>query len=86
MLQERRNHILQKVTENGKVRVADLSRELNCSEVTIRNDIKNMDQQGLLQRTHGGAVSLENKVKRKYAGRKYLPEYREKKRDCSVCI
>ena len=56
MLQERRNHILQKVTENGKVRVADLSRELNCSEVTIRNDIKNMDQQGLLQRTHGGAV------------------------------
>ena len=39
MLQERRNHILQKVTENGKVRVADLSRELNCSEVTIRNDI-----------------------------------------------
>ena len=26
MLQERRNHILQKVTENGKVRVADLSR------------------------------------------------------------
>ena len=28
MLQERRNHILQKVTENGKVRVADLSRDL----------------------------------------------------------
>ena len=26
MLQERRNYILQKVTENGKVRVADLSR------------------------------------------------------------
>ena len=53
MLQERRNRILQKVTENGKVRVADLSRGLNCSGVTIRNDIKNMDQQGLLQRTHG---------------------------------
>ena len=29
MLQERRNHILQKVTENGKVRVADLSRDLS---------------------------------------------------------
>ena len=29
MLQERRNRILQKVTENGKVRVADLSRDLS---------------------------------------------------------
>jgi len=29
MLQERRNYILQKVTENGKVRVADLSRDLS---------------------------------------------------------
>ena len=29
MLQERRNHILQKVTENGKVRVTDLSRDLS---------------------------------------------------------
>ena len=29
MLQERRNHILQKVTEKGKVRDADLSRDLS---------------------------------------------------------
>ena len=84
MLQERRNHILQKVTENGKVRVADLSRELNCSEVTIRNDIKNMDQQGLLQRTHGGAVSLENKVKRKYAAES-IYRNTERKREIAAC-
>ncbi len=32
MLQERRSRILQKVTEEGKVKVADLSKELNCSE------------------------------------------------------
>lgn len=84
MLQERRNHILQKVTENGKVRVADLSRDLNCSEVTIRNDIKNMDQQGLLQRTHGGAVSLENKVKRKYAAES-IYRNTERKREIAAC-
>ena len=62
MLQERRSLILQKVTEEGKVKVADLSKELNCSEVTIRNDIRDMAAEGLLQRIHGGAVSLEKKA------------------------
>lgn len=40
---------------DGAVRVADLSRELGCSEVTIRGDIKKLDEQGQLRRVHGGA-------------------------------
>lgn len=66
MLQERRNAILKKLAEKGKVKVADLSKELECSEVTIRNDIKSMDKEGLLKRTHGGAVALEMKSEQKY--------------------
>lgn len=46
-MEERRQAILRKLEEKGSVRVAELSKELGCSEVTIRNDIKNMDQEGL---------------------------------------
>ena len=42
-MEERRRAILREVKEKGKVRVAELSKELDCSEVTIRSDIKNMD-------------------------------------------
>ena len=66
-MQERRQKILQELEEKGKVRVAELSRELGCSEVTIRSDIKNMEIEGLLQRTHGGAVRIEKETTRKYS-------------------
>ena len=65
-MDERRQAILRKLEEKGSVRVAELSKELGCSEVTIRNDIKNMDQEGLLKRTHGGALQIDSKTVRKY--------------------
>lgn len=52
-MEERRNEILRELDRKGKVKVTDLSREFGCSEVTIRNDIKAMDIEGLLKRTHG---------------------------------
>ena len=83
MLQERRSLILQKVTEDGKVKVADLSKELNCSEVTIRNDIRDMAAEGLLQRIHGGAVSLEKKAEHKYTAESVYRNT-EKKKEISI--
>ncbi|MBP3737084.1 MAG: DeoR/GlpR transcriptional regulator [Lachnospiraceae bacterium] len=55
-LEERRRKILEELEKNGTVRVADISRQLNCSEVTIRNDIQAMHESGLLRRVHGGAI------------------------------
>lgn len=66
-MEERRRAILREVEEKGKVRVADLSKEFGCSEVTIRNDIKNMDMEGLLTRTHGGAIRIDKRPERKYS-------------------
>jgi DeoR/GlpR family transcriptional regulator of sugar metabolism len=66
-MEERRRKILQELEEKGKVKVGDLSRELNCSEVTIRSDIKNMDEEGLLKRIHGGAIRVEREDVRKYS-------------------
>ena len=46
-MEERRQKILQELEEKGKVRVTDLSKSLHCSEVTIRSDIKAMQEEGL---------------------------------------
>jgi DeoR/GlpR family transcriptional regulator of sugar metabolism len=54
--EERRTKIVQLLRENGKVRVRDLSARFETSEVTIRNDLKELQGRGLVQRAHGGAV------------------------------
>lgn len=58
-MQERRKMILQKLEEYGSVKVNVLSSEFRCSEVTIRADIRALEQEGKLTRTHGGAVRRE---------------------------
>lgn len=57
---DRRQMILQELEEKGKVRVIELSQKFNCSEMTIRSDIRALQEQGLLKRVHGGAVKLED--------------------------
>lgn len=52
----RRNKICDMLSRDGKVRVADLSRTLNVSEVTIRNDLMELEKSGHLERISGGAV------------------------------
>jgi len=49
--------ILKSLQENGTISVEDLSASLNVSVVTIRRDLDTLEKQGLLNRTHGGAVS-----------------------------
>lgn len=41
--------------EDGSVSLTTLTRELNVSAATIRRDLADMEDQGLLVRTHGGA-------------------------------
>lgn len=83
-MQERRQKILEEVDEKGKVRVADLSRKFGCSEVTIRNDIKCMDQEGLLVRTHGGAIRIEKEQTRKYESESVY-RYTDRKQKIAAC-
>jgi len=65
-VQERWKFILKELEDKGKIKVAEISREYGCSEVTIRNDIKKMDGEGLLMRTHGGAVRYQSKTEAPY--------------------
>src|SRR5262245_37869160 len=46
------------VSRRGFVSLADLAPEISVSESTLRRDLDYLHQQGLLNRTHGGAVFL----------------------------
>jgi DeoR family transcriptional regulator of aga operon len=56
MAEERRTQILQIVRSTGRVRVNGLARRFNTSAVTIRSDLNELHQRGLVLRSHGGAV------------------------------
>jgi DeoR/GlpR family transcriptional regulator of sugar metabolism len=53
---ERRQYILETLRHDGKVLATELSRQLNVSEDTIRRDLRELAEAGLLQRVHGGAL------------------------------
>lgn len=53
---ERHQQIINKLQNEGKVNVANLCADLDVSSVTIRKDLKLLEDKGLLFRTHGGAT------------------------------
>ncbi len=55
---ERREEILSLLKTHDRVTVHDLSKRFHCSEVTIRTDLRELESEGLLERTHGGAVPV----------------------------
>jgi len=54
---DRRRRILQRVAEEQTIKVGELARELDVSEMTIRRDISRLEQDGFLRHTHGGATA-----------------------------
>lgn len=55
-VEERRRVILDRLKQNGRVSVKALSDEMQVSAVTIRQDLRVLEEDGLLERTYGGAV------------------------------
>jgi DeoR/GlpR family transcriptional regulator of sugar metabolism len=58
MLKDERQHwILDKLNAQKKVSLVALSQELDVSYDSIRRDIIELEEQGLLKKVHGGAIS-----------------------------
>ncbi len=57
---ERRNLILEKLQDEKKVVVSELSTFFGVSEETIRRDLDKLDKEGLATKSYGGAVLNEN--------------------------
>jgi DeoR family transcriptional regulator, aga operon transcriptional repressor len=57
--EERRRAILDILRQSKRVLVADLAEQFRTSQITIRKDLEALDRQGLIQRTHGGALPVQ---------------------------
>src|SRR3982075_2585507 len=53
---ERRRLIAESIRSRGVVSVAEMAASLGTTEITLRRDLRAMAKEGLLVRTHGGAV------------------------------
>lgn len=54
--EERQSKILSMLKTKNKLLVNDLCAVFSVSPATIRNDLNDLEKQGLLKRTHGGAI------------------------------
>lgn len=54
---DRFGRILEILSQDGSVAVADLAHQLGVSEATVRRDLQILAEQRLLERSHGGAIS-----------------------------
>lgn len=52
---ERHKYILESLAKNGFIKVNDIAKELEVTPVTIRKDLKHLEEKKLLYRTHGSA-------------------------------
>lgn len=53
--QQRREKILDLITEDGHATVLQLSKIFKVTEVTIRQDLEKLEMEGFIEREHGGA-------------------------------
>lgn len=58
MKKDRRDYILAKLEENSTIKVTDLQKELGVTEMTIRRDLSELEEEGLLIRILGGAQKI----------------------------
>ncbi len=56
---DRRNRIVEMVNSTGSRLVNDISAELGVTEVTVRSDLRLLEERGLLTRFHGGAARID---------------------------
>jgi DeoR family galactitol utilization operon repressor len=57
---ERKSVILDLLMEESSVSVSELAKRLNVTVVTARADLAAMEEEGLLVRTHGGAIPAKH--------------------------
>jgi DeoR family fructose operon transcriptional repressor len=57
--QKRKQQILEKIAMHGEVEIRELALSLQTAEITIRRDLNQLSADGLLFRTHGGAMKVD---------------------------
>jgi DeoR/GlpR family transcriptional regulator of sugar metabolism len=71
---ERRQSLIDILRKQPGARVSEISKMLNVSEGTVRNDLNALEEEGRLQRVHGGAVLME---KDQFQNNPFLRRYKQ---------
>lgn len=76
---ERQKYIEEFIQKTGSIIISDISTQLNCSEETIRRDLKELENKGVLKRTHGGAflTDYEDKTIPSNLRNLYIPKEKD---------
>lgn len=77
---ERHKIILEKLHREGFVKVVDIAKELDVTTVTIRKDLKTLEEKGLLFKTHGSASPINPHMADRHVSEKEKLNVAEKER------
>lgn len=58
--QKRKTIIMTRVSEQGAVDIKQLAAEMRVSEITVRRDLNELARDGMILRTHGGAIHVND--------------------------
>ncbi len=72
--QDRQNEIMKQLRKFRTIKISDISRDLNVTRETIRKDLYEMEERGLIRKVHGGAILNKAKFETKYITRKSTNE------------
>lgn len=62
--EERLNYILEKLKNQKFIRVSEITEELDVTDMTVRRDLKRLEEQNLITRVHGGAKLIQDQSQR----------------------
>ena len=57
LLEDRLQALKERLSATGSVVVSEVARDLGVSEMTVRRDLRRLEEQGAVARVHGGAVA-----------------------------
>ncbi|MBQ3274679.1 MAG: DeoR/GlpR transcriptional regulator, partial [Christensenellaceae bacterium] len=82
----RKQMIVDFVNQKSNVTLGELCEKFSVSPATVRNDLRALEKEGLLKRTHGGAISIRKVTYEPNAYQKEIEHVSEKKMIAEVAF
>lgn len=73
----RQKYLLDIISENGQASISDLVEKLQVSADTVRRDLTDLENQGLAQKNHGGAIALDLSAMNRQGRNTLLPKTKQ---------
>ncbi|WP_116340043.1 DeoR/GlpR family DNA-binding transcription regulator [Enterobacter cloacae] len=74
----RQRYVLDILSEQGQASITELAEKLQVSADTIRRDLTDLENQGLAQKNHGGAIALNLSAMNRQGRNTLLPETKQR--------